>query len=299
MKFTKNQIKEILAIKKTLEMVNTLSRVYIDLDNKKINNEILNDRYYIYNIYCSFLYNLVEAIEKSKFYFESSEIYNKFNKIINEEYKTNELNYFIKNNYKTNLFTILREVRHCNNHYKKEENDETLLLDIEIDFEKLENLRIVINEMFYDVYNTIDKNTIKEIIFSTKKIKYSNDKFEEKTNEFVSKTKEIIEASNGVFENENKELLRIFEKTFNLDNLYALSCKEKNAIDEYEVDCNKVMEFVDKAKIQIDTYCNEEQKDIFYSFVDFINKNDGLSKNEYINFFESINEKINNINQGD
>lgn len=78
--------------------------------------------------------------------------------MINQEFIANDNKYYKKENYKATLFKIIETIRHQVNHSLKDDEDNNILFAAYIDFEILENLRFIINDIFSEVYNQIDKS---------------------------------------------------------------------------------------------------------------------------------------------
>lgn len=62
MNFTIKQISKILNVQEFVSMSNTLSKVYLDFENKEYFIDTFTDRDRIYRLYCASIYNLVKAI---------------------------------------------------------------------------------------------------------------------------------------------------------------------------------------------------------------------------------------------
>ena len=52
MKYTNKEINRILRIRDFVELSNTLSKVYLDFDNKEYNIDTINDKDRVFKIYC-------------------------------------------------------------------------------------------------------------------------------------------------------------------------------------------------------------------------------------------------------
>ena len=59
MKYTDKQIGKILNVQEFVAMSNTLSKVYLDFENKEYFIDTFTDRDRIYRIYCASIYNLI------------------------------------------------------------------------------------------------------------------------------------------------------------------------------------------------------------------------------------------------
>lgn len=98
------------------------------------------------------MYNLIDAVKKSTEIFGNSKSYKLFQQNINKKFVADNNEFLEKENYESNLYKILSQIRHQNNHFEKDDNDDTMLFEIYIDFEKLEELRKIVNEIFYEIY---------------------------------------------------------------------------------------------------------------------------------------------------
>ena len=234
MNFTIKQISKILNVQEFVSMSNTLSKVYLDFENKEYFIDTFTDRDRIYRLYCASIYNLVKAIQDSKEYFINTKKYEEFEKIINQEFVANDNKYYKKENYKATLFKIIETIRHQVNHSLKDEEDNNILFAAYIDFEILENLRLTINDIFSEVYNQIDKTKIKEIVLNKPPIKYSIDKLSNKVDELKLRIPENENRLNEVFKKDNERALELFAQLFNGSNLYDLFMKDPEAIKRFD-----------------------------------------------------------------
>ena len=135
MKYTDKQIGKILNVQEFVAMSNTLSKVYLDFENKEYFIDTFTDRDRIYRIYCASIYNLVKAIQDSKEYFINTRKYEEFEKMINQEFIANDNKYYKKENYKATLFKIIETIRHQVNHSLKDDEDNN------ISIHRLRNIR--------------------------------------------------------------------------------------------------------------------------------------------------------------
>ena len=102
MKYTNKDINRILRIREFVETSNTLSKVYLDFDNKEYSIATFNDKDRIFKVYCSSIYNLIKAIKDDKQYFDKSHKYDEFDKLINEKFiaeKSDYLKIIMKKHY--------------------------------------------------------------------------------------------------------------------------------------------------------------------------------------------------------
>lgn len=277
MKYTIKDINRILRIREFVEISNTLSKVYLDFDNKEYSIDTFNDKDRIFKVYCSSIYNLIKAIKDDKQYFDKSDKYDKFDKLINEKFIAEKNDYY-EDDHEESLFKILEAIRHQVNHSRKDEDDNNLLFEVYIDFNVVDKLRKVIYEMFYETFNTIDKNKLKEINISKPRIKYSIDKMRLQMQQVMDKVDEI---DNDLFRDENNRAFEIFEKLFTAENLYDLLNKDKKAISEFDSADSEIQGMMDKAEKYINKKGTDFEKEAFLLIKDFFKDDNSESKNEY------------------
>ncbi len=274
MKYTDKQISKILNVQEFVAMSNTLSKVYLDFENKKYFIDTFTDRDRIYKIYCASIYNLVKAIQDSKEYFTNTKKYEEFEKMINQEFMTNDNKYYKKENYKATLFKIIETIRHQVNHSLKDDEDNNILFAAYIDFEILENLRLIINDIFSEVYNQIDKAKIKELILNKPKIKYSIDKLSNKVDELKLRIPENENRLNEVFKKDNERSLELFDQLFNGSNLYDLFMKDPEAIKRFDSADKEIQESLNRVEQYINSDGTDLEKEAFKILKEFM-ENDG------------------------
>lgn len=270
MKYTDKQVSKILNVQEFTAMSNTLSKVYLDFENKEYFIDTFTDRDRIYRIYCASIYNLVKAIRDSKEYFINTKKYEEFEKMINQEFIANDNKYYKKENYKATLFKIIETIRHQVNHSLKDDEDNNILFTAYIDFEILENLRLIINDIFSEVYNQIDKVKIKELILNKPKIKYSMDKLSNKVDELKLRIPDNENRLNKVFKKDNERLLELFDQLFNSSNLYDLFMKDPEVIKQFEFADKEIQESFKKVEEYINENDNELEKEALHVFKTFI-----------------------------
>lgn len=297
MKYTIKQIKKILNVQEFVAMSNTLSKVYLDFENKEYFIDTFTDRDRIYKIYCASIYNLVKAIQDSKEYFINAKKYEEFENIINQEYVATDDKYYKKENYKASLFKIIETIRHQVNHSLKEDEDNNILFAAYIDFEILENLRIIINDIFGEVYNQVDKSKIKEIVLNKQKIKYSMDKLSNKVDELKIRMHKSENRLNQVFEKDNERALVLFEQLFNSSNLYDLFMKEPDAVKKFDLADKEIQESFEKVENYINENGNEFEKKIVEILKEFVKDNEGESIKDININIKMLQEKINDLKE--
>ena len=268
MKYTDKQIDKILNVQEFVAMSKTLSKVYLDFENKEYFIDTFTDRDRIYRIYCASIYNLVKAIQDSKEYFINTKKYEEFEKMINQEFIANDNKYYKKENYKATLFKIIETIRHQVNHSLKDDEDNNILFAAYIDFEILENLRSVINDIFSEVYNQIDKTKIKEIFLNKSKIKYSMDQLSNKFDELKLRIPENENRLNEFFKKDNERSLELFDQLLYI-NVNGTNL-EKEAFKIYK----EFMENDEEVSIKDTTKNIEEMKARLEKLVEKNNKND-------------------------
>lgn len=270
MKYTDKQIGKILNVQEFVAMSNTLSKVYLDFENKEYFIDTFTDRDRIYRLYCASIYNLVKAIQDSKEYFINTKKYEEFEKIINQEFVANDNKYYKKENYKATLFKIIETIRHQVNHSLKDDEDNNILFAAYIDFEILENLRLAINDIFSEVYNQIDNAKIKEIILNKPKIKYSMDKLSNKVDELKLRIPENENRLNGVFKKDNERSLELFDQLFSSSNIYDLFIKDPEAIRKFELADMEMQESFNKIEEYINNNGTDLEKEAFRVLKEFM-----------------------------
>ena len=263
MKYTDKQIGKILNVQEFVAIANTLSKVYLEFENKEYFIDTFTDRDRIYRIYCASIYNLVKAIQDSKEYFTNTKKYEEFEKIINQEFVASDNKYYEKENYKATLFKIIETIRHQVNHSLKDDEDNNILFTAYIDFEILENLRLTINDIFSEVYNQIDKAKIKELILNKPKIKYSMDKLSNKVDELKLRIPENENRLNEVFKKDNERALELFDQLFNSSNIYDLFMKDPGAIRKFELADKEMQESLNRTEEYINSNGTDLEKEAF------------------------------------
>lgn len=277
MKYTDKQIGKILNVQEFVAMSNTLSKVYLDFENKEYFIDTFTDRDRIYRIYCASIYNLIKAIQDSKEYFINTKKYEEFEKMINQEFIANDNKYYKKENYKATLFKIIETIRHQVNHSLKDDEDNNILFAAYIDFEILENLRFIINDIFSEVYNQIDKTKIKEIVLNKSKIKYSMDKLSNKVDELKLRIPENENRLSDVFKKDNERSLELFDQLFNGSNLYDLFMGDPEAIKRFDSADREIQKSFKKIEKYINVNGTNLEKEAFKIYKEFIENDEEVS----------------------
>ena len=277
MKYTDKQIGKILNVQEFVAMSNTLSKVYLDFENKEYFIDTFTDRDRIYRIYCASIYNLIKAIQDSKEFFIITKKYEEFEKMINQEFIANDNKYYKKENYKATLFKIIETIRHQVNHSLRDDEDNNILFAAYIDFEILENLRFIINDIFSEVYNQIDKTKIKEIVLNKSKIKYSMDKLSNKVDKLKLRIPENENRLNDVFKKDNEKSLELFDQLFNGSNLYDLFMKDPEAIKRFDSADREIQESFKKIEEYINVNGTNLEKEAFKIYKEFMENDEEVS----------------------
>lgn len=295
MKYTDKQIGKILNVQEFVAMSNTLSKVYLDFENKENFIDTFTDKDRIYRIYCASIYNLIKAIQDSKEYFINTKKYEEFEKMINQEFIANDNKYYKKENYKATLFKIIETIRHQVNHSLKDDEDNNILFAAYIDFEILENLRFIINDIFSEVYNQIDKTKIKEIVLKKPQIKYSIDKLSNKVDELKLRIQENENRLNEVFKKDNERSLELFDQLFNGSNLYDLFMKDPESIKRFDSADKEIQESLDIVEEYINSNGTNLEKESFIILKEFMENDEEISikdSNKNVEEFKDRLEKL-------
>ena len=292
MKYTDKQIGKILNVQEFVAMSNTLSKVYLDFENKEYFIDTFTDRDRIYRIYCASIYNLIKAIQDSKEYFINTKKYEEFEKMINQEFIANDNKYYKKENYKATLFKIIETIRHQVNHSLKDDEDNNILFAAYIDFEILENLRFIINDIFSEVYNQIDKSKIKELILNKPKIKYSMDKLSNKVDELKLRIPENENRLNEVFKKDNERSLELFDQLFNGSNLYDLFMKDSEAINRFDSADKEIQESLNRVEEYINSNGTDLEKEAFKIYKEFMENDEEVSIKDTTKNIEEMKARL-------
>lgn len=296
MEYTNKQIKRILNVQEFVAMSNTLSKIYLDFENKEYFIDTFTDRDRIYRIFCASIYNLIKAIQDSKEYFMNAKKYEEFENIINQEYIAIDNKCYKQENYKSSLFKIIETIRHQVNHSLKDDEDNNILFTAYIDFEILENLRIVINDIFNEIYNQIDKSKIKQIVLNKPKIKYSMDKLSNKVDELKFKIREN-NMHNQVFKKENERALVLFEQSLNSSNLYDLFMKDPVAVRKLDLVDKEMQEYFKGVEDYINKNGNESEKKTIEILKEFVKGKDGKCIKDVDINIQMLQEHINKLKE--
>ena len=287
MKYTNKDINRILRIREFVETSNTLSKVYLDFDNKEYSIATFNDKDRIFKVYCSSIYNLIKAIKDDKQYFDKSHKYDEFDKLINEKFIAEKNDYF-EDNHEETLFKILETIRHQSNHSRKDEDDNNLLFDAYIDFDIVDKLRSLTDEMFYEIFDTIDRKKLKEINISKPIIKYSFNRLKLQMEQVRDRVNDIDNEMNDLFKDDNNRALELFEKLFSAENIYDLLTKDKKALSEFDSADSEMQSMMSKTEKYVNEKGSDFEKEALAIIKEFLNDNDRESINEY-------NDRVNKL----
>ena len=215
--------------------------------------------------------------------------------MINQKFIANDNKYYKKENYKATLFKIIETIRHQVNHSLKDDEDNNILFAAYIDFEILENLRIVINDIFCEAYNEIDKSKIKEIILNKPKIKYSMDKLSNKVDELKLKIPENENRLNKIFKKENERSLELFDQLFNDSNLYDLIMEDPEAIKQFDSADKEIQESFRSVEEYINKNGNKLEKDALKIFKEFTEEKKDESIKDVTKNVEELKTRLENL----
>lgn len=238
------------------------------------------------------MYNLIDAIKKSKELFGNSKSYKLFEEKINQKFVVDSNEFCTKSNYESNLYKILSQIRHQNNHFEKDDNDDTVLFEIYIDFKIIDELRKIVNELFYEIYNEIDNDKIKQIVLSKPKVKYSFDKFDKQVDYIETKYLESTNEIDKIFAKDNERAIEILREYSNPNNILDLMNKDGEAIKKYDLIDKEMEELFNKQDKYIAKNGNKIQKEAMNLLKDFFINNESVTKNEYEKNVKELANKL-------
>ena len=297
MTYTNKQINRILHIQDFLGTANILSKIYREYDNKELNASNIIEKQCIYKLFCSAMYNLIDAIKKSNEIFGNTKSYKLFQQNINKKFVADNNEFVERESYESNLYKILAQIRHQNNHFEKDDNDDTMLFEIYIDFEILDDLRKIIDEIFYEVYNEIDKNKIKQITLSRPKIKYSFDKFDKNVDYIELKYLESTNEIDKIFAKDNERAIEILREYCNPSNIFDLVNNDKETLKKYDLNDKEMDELFNKYDNYIFENGNELQKQAMNLIKDFFINNENVTKSEYDKNTKELVDKLKELKE--
>lgn len=295
MEYTNKQLNKILSLKEFLEITNTLSEVYKSYNDKKISVKNDIDKSNIYKVFCGSLFNTLDGIIKCKEFFNNCIKFDNLNNLLNQVYITEDKEIYNKVGYKTTLYKMLRETRNLYNHFEKEENDETMLYEVYIDLNILEEIRKLANDIFYEFYKNIDAKCLKNAEINRKKIRYRLGLL---NNSIVNLENKIIASNNRIdkiYERETKESIALVKKTFEPGNLYDLFNGDKSAIEEFDNIDSKISGYYKKAKNEVEKNGSDNEKKIMQILDEFMKSDEEISYKEREENFERMIEDVKRI----
>ncbi len=295
MEYTNKQLNKILSLKEFLEITNTLSEVYKSYNDKKISVKNDIDKSNIYKVFCGSLFNTLDGIIKCKEFFNNCIKFDNLNNLLNQVYITEDKEIYNKVGYKTTLYKMLRETRNLYNHFEKEENDETMLYEVYIDLNILEEIRKLANDIFYEFYKNIDAKCLKNVEINRKKIKYRLGLL---NNSIVNLENKIIASNNRIdkiYERETKESIALVKKTFEPGNLYDLFNGDKSAIEEFNNIDSKISGYYKKAKNEVEKNGSDNEKKVMQILDEFMKSDEEISYKEREENFERMIEDVKRI----
>lgn len=295
MEYTNKQLNKILSLKEFLEITNTLSEVYKSYNDKKISVKNDIDKSNIYKVFCGSLFNTLDGIIKCKEFFNNCIKFDNLNNSLNQVYITEDKEIYNKVGYKTTLYKMLRETRNLYNHFEKEENDETMLYEVYIDLNILEEIRKLANDIFYEFYKNIDAKCLKNAEINRKKIKYRLGLL---NNSIVNLENKIIASNNRIdkiYERETKESIALVKKTFEPGNLYDLFNGDKSAIEEFNNIDSKISGYYKKAKNEVEKNGSDNEKKVMQILDEFMKSDEEISYKEREENFERMIEDVKRI----
>ena len=297
MNYTNKQINRIINIKELITISNTLSKLYKEYDDKELIIETLNEKEIIYKVYCSSIYNVMDAIKQSEDLFGVCEEYHAFESVINREYYANNDMYYSNTSHKSDFYKIMKTIRDQVNHFTRDDEDNNMLFEINIDFNIIENLRVLINNIVDTIYNRIDKERIKNIILNKPRIKYSLDKVSNKMDELNLRIPENENVLKKEYKDYNNLAFEIFDKTFNNENLYDILTKEPEAINRLIADSKKLDDATNELEKYINTNGTDYEKEVYKLLKGFINEKGVDSFNNLKNNVEELQSRLSKLNE--
>lgn len=188
------------------------------------------------------------------------------------------------------MFKILETIRNQINHSLKDDDDNNILFEAYVDFKELEHLRIIIIDIYDEIYNKIDKFKIKEIVLNKPKIRYSLDKISNKVEDLKLKIPKSENRLNKRFKKVNERALELFEQLFNNNNLYVLFMKEPEVIEKFDLADKELQESFKNYEDYIDKNGTELEKESLKILKKFII---GTEKES----IKDINKKLEKLKQ--
>ena len=284
--YTNKQINRILCIEELVEYTNILSKIYLEQDNKEFFIDNLNEKEKIYKLYCAAIFNLIKAIKESKEFFGKTEKYKDFEDMLNQKFIASDNKYYSKENYESSLFKIIETIRNQVNYYQINDGDNNVLFEAYIDFEIVEKLRKIMNDIFNEIYDELDQTKIKNIVLNKPKIKYSFDKLSNKVDELnalVSKDDNLLPDK---VKKDSEKMAIIFSDIFNSEMIYDIFNRDPAAINKVQEADSEIINLFKSIESYINSYGSEYEKEAAKILKKYMNEE--FSDNESIN---DINNK--------
>lgn len=226
------QIKRIISISDIMQIVNYLQKHYISFERKSFNKNNIIDRGIVYRLLCSNMFNLIDAIRKSKDIFEDLiPEYKAFEKEINRKYVSNDTKYYKKGTTSMTLFELLREMRHEMNHFEKDVNDQITLFEIEVKYDDMRKLKETTEILINKKMQSINKKTINQLILSRPKIIYETDRIDNSIEIFKTKIQGAVCESE--YRDDMLHMTNVISETFRPDFLIELVNNDSDAIEKF------------------------------------------------------------------
>lgn len=216
--------------------------------------------------------------------------YSDFDDFINKEFFASD-KYYKKINYKSDFYRIMKTIRNQVNHFNRNDEDDNMLFEIYIDFNIIDSLRLIINDIFYEIYTKLDKTKIESIILSKPKIKYSFDKMNEKIDLIEQKCNESTNEVDNFCTKENAESIEILRDYFNPNNIFKLLNKDENIEKKYDAMDNRMDEMLEQQLQYVELNGTNQQKEAINLIKKFTSQ-DIISKNDYDKSLKILAENL-------
>ena len=141
------------------------------------------------------------------------------------------------------------------------------------------------------------KNKIKEITLSRSKIKYSFNKFNKKVDYVELKYLESTNEIDKIFAKDNERAIEILREYCNLNNIFDLMNKDKEAIKKYDLIDKEMEELFNKQDKYIAENGTELQKATMNLLKDFFVNNESVTKNEYDKNIKELADKLKELSE--
>ena len=149
----------------------------------------------------------------------------------------------------------------------------------------------IINDIFYEIYNKLDKSKIEKIVLSKPKIKYSFDRMNDKIDMIEQKCNESKNEIDKVFAKENEESIQILRDYFNPSNMFKLLSKDGNIEKKYDEMDNRMNEMFEQQLQYVELNGTNQQKAAINLIKNFTSQ-DIISKNDYDKSLKKLAEDL-------